>query len=245
MSRFPPPSQPRLSVVVPFFNEAANVSAVLREVRQALPQAEIVAVDDGSQDGTWSRICEEDAVIGLRLTANRGQSAAIYAGLQLATGCFRATMDGDGQNDPADFPALLEAADQPGVDVAVGYRAQRKDVWSKRVASRFANRIRRAFLHDGVRDTGCSLKVFRAELVDDLVAFNGLHRYLPAFWKAHGRHVVEVPVNHRPRQAGTSKYSNWERALRGLYDLVGVAWLLNRKVQFPPREVRYPPPTDE
>ena len=229
---------------MPFFNEADNVVAVLTELREAVPLAEVVAVDDGSADDTWALIQSVPEVRGLRLTENRGQSAAIYAGLQRARGHYRATMDGDGQNDPADFPALLKAAMAKGVDVAVGFRAKRKDVWSRRVASKFANRIRRLFLNDGVRDTGCSMKVFREELVDDLVAFNGLHRYLPAIWKAHERVIVEVPVNHRPRAAGTSKYTNWERALRGLYDLIGVGWLLHRQVRFPAQDTYEPPEKD-
>jgi dolichol-phosphate mannosyltransferase len=219
------------SIVVPFYNEEACVKSVLDEIRSCQPQAEIIAVDDGSSDGTWSIISSMEGIEGVKLTENRGQSAAIYAGLMHAVSDVVVLLDGDGQNDPSDIESLI--AKLPGADVVVGYRAKRKDTWSRRVASKIANRIRRLFLDDGVRDTGCSLKVFARQHVELLVPFNGLHRYLPAIFTKASLKIDEVPVNHRPRVEGISKYTNWERALRGIYDLIGVAWLLNRKVHFP------------
>ncbi|KAF0095658.1 MAG: dolichol-phosphate mannosyltransferase [Puniceicoccaceae bacterium 5H] len=224
---------PPVSVVVPFFNEEESVQPVLEELRRCLPDAEIIAVDDGSKDRTWELITAMTDIRGLRLTENRGQSGALYAGLRAARAPICAMMDGDGQNDPADLPKMVEVVQRGEADVVVGRRAKRRDTWSRRVASKVANRIRRSFLDDGVHDTGCSLKVFKKEAVELLVPFNGLHRYLPAIFKHAGLRMTEIPVNHRARERGTSKYTNWDRALRGIYDLVGVSWLLKRKVVFP------------
>jgi dolichol-phosphate mannosyltransferase len=160
----------------------------------------------------------------------------MYAGMRAATGEFIVLMDGDGQNDPADIEKLMDRLEQDGADVACGQRVKRRDTWSRRAASRTANAIRRIFLNDGIHDTGCSLKVFRREQVDLLVPFNGLHRYLPALFKHAGLRLIEVPVHHRARARGVSKYTNWNRALRGIYDLFGVCWLLNRKVIYPKLE---------
>ena len=222
------------SVVVPFYNEGELVAEVLGELRQQLPGAEIVAVDDGSSDDTWARILDAAGVRGLRFTRNQGQSAAIYHGLRAATQPVVGIMDGDGQNDPAGFLPLLAEFRKGNADVVCGYRRQRHDSWRRRVASRIANAIRRFFLDDGASDTGCSQKVFRREAVELLVPFRGMHRYLPAIFRHAGLRIVEIPVNHRPRRRGQSKYSNWTRAMHGIYDLVGVAWLLNRKI-IPPQ----------
>lgn len=225
-----------LSVVVPFFDEGPIVDSVLDELRHCLPRAEIVAVDDGSRDDTWARILAAPGVRGVRFTRNQGQSAAMYWGLKAATQPLVGVMDGDGQNDPASFAGLVRELRAGNADVACGYRARRRDTWSRRAASRIANAIRRAILDDGARDTGCSQKVFRREHAELLVPFRGMHRYLPAIFRQAGLRMVEVEVNHRPRSGGRSKYSNWRRALDGIYDLFGVAWLLERKL---------PPPTLE
>jgi dolichol-phosphate mannosyltransferase len=225
-----------VSIIIPFYNEEESVIPVLEEAHAACPAAEIIAVDDGSEDSTWKGICLCGFARGLRLTDNRGQSAAMYAGMREASGDVIALMDGDGQNDPHDFPAMVEKLEQSGADVVCGYRAERKDTWSRRTASKVANRIRRAILDDGVRDTGCSVKVFRKEHVELLLPFNGLHRYLPAIFKHAGLTIEQVPVNHRMRSLGMSKYTNWERALRGIYDLFGVRWLLKRKTVYPKME---------
>ncbi|PTY05194.1 glycosyltransferase [Opitutaceae bacterium EW11] len=223
--------KPSISVVIPFFNEEENVSELLREVRQACPEAEIVAVDDGSRDATQQRILAEPGVRLVAMGRNLGQSAALYAGLQQARGEICVMLDGDGQNDPADIPALVEALSR--ADVACGYRKNRRDTWNRRIASRIGNGVRRWFLHDGIRDTGCSLKAMRRVDVRFLVPFNGLHRYIPALLKNAGLCVVEVPVNHRPRLRGVSKYTIGGRALRGIRDLIGVSWLLQRQIRFP------------
>ncbi|MGC4014838.1 MAG: glycosyltransferase family 2 protein [Luteolibacter sp.] len=219
----------KLSIVVPFYNEEETVADVVAEILRAVPGAEVIAVDDGSKDRTWEILSAIPGIRAMRFQQNRGQSAAMYAGMRQASREIVALMDGDGQNDPADFPKLVEALEQ-GADVACGYRANRQDTASRRYASKIANKIRRAFLHDGVRDTGCSLKAFRREAVDHLVPFNGMHRYIPAQLLRAGMKIVELPVNHRGRMAGTSKYTNWDRALRGIHDLIGVSWLLKRKV---------------
>ncbi len=221
------------SVVIPFYNEDECVRSVLEEVKTSQPNAEIIAVDDGSCDGTWAAICSLSGVRGLRLTENRGQSAAMYAGMRAATGEVIVLMDGDGQNDPSDIEKLIDLLEGEKLDVVCGQRVKRRDTLSRRVASRSANAIRRSILNDGISDTGCSLKAFRREHVELLVPFNGLHRYLPAIFKHAGLRIAETPVNHRARTQGVSKYTNWNRALRGIYDLFGVRWLLNRKVVYP------------
>jgi dolichol-phosphate mannosyltransferase len=225
-----------LSVVVPVYNEAPIVAAVLAELRACLPQAEVIAVDDGSDDETWDRIRATAGVRGLRFLRHCGQSAAIYWGLRAATQPLVGIMDGDGQNDPAAFASLVGELRNGRAEVACGYRQARHDRWSRRAASRFANAIRRIILKDGARDTGCSQKVFRREHRELLVPFRGMHRYLPAIFCRAGLSVSEVPVNHRARLGGISKYDNWRRARAGIYDLVGVAWLLSRKVPPPPTE---------
>lgn len=225
-----------LSVVVPFYDEGPLVTDTLAELAVCLPRAEVIAVDDGSTDDTWQRIRDARGVRGLRFARNAGQSAAIYAGLHAATRPLVGIMDGDGQNDPAGFAPLAREVLEGRADVACGYRANRRDSWNRRAASRIGNGVRRAFLRDGIRDTGCSMKVFRRELVDLLVPFRGLHRYLPAIFRKAGARIVEVPVNHRPRRGGTSKYDNWSRARDGVGDVAGVAWLLDRKLRLPPME---------
>ena len=228
-------SAPGLSLVIPFYNEEESVEGVLAEARQCLPDAEILAVDDGSSDRTWEIIAGRADIRGIRLDPNQGQSAAILAGLRRARGPFCALLDGDGQNDPRDVQKLLDQLHAEGVDVVCGYRGKRRDSWSRRAASRWANRIRRAVVDDPVRDTGCSLKVFRREAVELLIPFNGMHRFLPAFFAHAGLRIAEAPVHHRPRRHGTSKYTNWDRALRGVHDLIGVRWFLRRRVD--PRRV--------
>lgn len=220
-----------LSIVLPFFNEVESASWVLDEVRAMYPSAEVIAVDDGSSDGTWERLRAAPGVVAVRLAQNRGQSAALWIGLQRATRRLCAVLDGDGQNDPADIATMVAALGD--ADVVCGYRQQRRDSWKKRAASRLANAVRRSLLKDGVRDTGCSLKVFPRRHVGVLVPFDGMHRFLPALFLGVGLRIIEVPVNHRPRRFGRSKYGNLSRALRGLYDLVGVSWLLRRQIRFP------------
>jgi dolichol-phosphate mannosyltransferase len=242
--RSSPPAFATVSIVVPFYNEEECVEFVLEELVACQPGAEIVAVDDGSRDRTWEILRSVPGVTPLRLTQNRGQSGALYAGLRYASGDILVMLDGDGQNDPADIAKLVDLLRSGTCDVAVGRRAKRRDTWSRRVASRIANRVRRLFLHDGISDTGCSLKAIHRDHVDLLVPFNGLHRFLPAIFTHAGLKIAEVDVNHRERKAGVSKYTNLDRAIRGLYDLVGVCWLLQRKVILPALEEGTPPPAN-
>jgi dolichol-phosphate mannosyltransferase len=219
-----------LSIVVPFYNEEECVRQVLDEIRTAQPGAEIIAIDDGSTDKTAAVLGDIPGLKVVKFGRNRGQSAALYAGLRAATGEIIAMMDGDGQNDPHDIGKLVAALDK--YDVAYGVRAKRRDSFSRIIASRFANAIRRFSLGDSASDTGCSLKVIRREHVKFLVPFNGMHRYLPALFANSGLSAVEIEVNHRPRKTGVSKYTLGGRALRGIWDLIGVRWLLARRVDW-------------
>ncbi|MEM1157412.1 MAG: glycosyltransferase family 2 protein [Verrucomicrobiota bacterium] len=220
----------KCSVIIPFYNELENVKNVLEEVRTVMPDAEILAVDDGSTDGTAEAICSVDAVRYLTNEKNLGQSAALYHGLLAATSEVCVIMDGDGQNDPSDIPRLLEL--MRDYDVVCGYRKNRQDNFQRRLASRIANTIRSSFLNDGIRDTGCSLKAIRKDHVRFLVPFNGLHRFLPALLRNAGLTIKEEPVNHRPRLRGESKYTIGGRALRGIRDLFGVSWLMARQIRW-------------
>lgn len=203
---------------------------VLDEIRSVHPTSEIIAVNDGSTDSTPSLLGGISGVKIVSFPANRGQSAALYAGLRAATGDVVAMMDGDGQNDPNDIGRLVAALEN--YDVAYGVRAKRRDSPNRIVASRLANAIRRIALGDSASDTGCSLKVIRRDHVKFLVPFNGMHRYLPAFFANAGLRAVEIEVNHRPRMTGASKYTLGGRALRGIWDLFGVRWLLARRVDW-------------
>ncbi|MGQ9365156.1 glycosyltransferase family 2 protein [Azospirillum sp. ST 5-10] len=240
----------RLSVVIPVFNEAENVIPLLDEVEAALAghgPFEVVFVDDGSTDDTVARLAgrvaasagRRDAVRVVRHLQRSGQSAAVRTGAKAARGAWIATLDGDGQNDPADIPALIARAGEADHPLLVGgLRRTRRDTWSKRAASRFANGLRQAMLKDGCADTGCGLKLFRRDAFLDLPYFGAMHRFLPALFRAHGHPVAYVPVNHRPRQRGTSKYTNLRRGLIGVVDLLGVYWLKRRTQLSPAVEER-------
>jgi dolichol-phosphate mannosyltransferase len=228
---------PAVSVIVPLFNEEENVPILQSELRAALSglDHEIVFVDDGSVDRTVDRIEPAPNISVIRFEKNAGQSAAIYAGLQAARGATAVLIDGDLQNDPADIPRLL-AEIAGGADVVCGYRVKRKDTALKRVTSRIANAVRSRFTKDGVRDTGCTLKAMRRECVSALVPFKGMHRFIPALIKGAGYRLVEIPVNHRPRRFGESKYGLGNRALRATIDMFGVRWLLARRLNHKIRE---------
>ncbi|MDR1305379.1 MAG: glycosyltransferase family 2 protein [Verrucomicrobiales bacterium] len=220
----------KVSIIIPFYNEEDNVRALLLETRECQPAAEIIAVDDGSTDGTAAQIRSVSGVRYLSNGRNLGQSAALYHGLRAAAGDVCVMLDGDGQNDPRDIDKLL--ANIGEYDLVCGYRAARRDTWWRRVASRIGNGCRRLALPDPIRDTGCTLKAIRREHIRHLVPFNGLHRYLAALSAAAGLKICEVPVNHRERQRGVSKYTVSGRAWRGLYDLFGVGWLLRRQIHW-------------
>ena len=224
---------PFLSVVVPVRNEAPNIEPLIAEIRAALAGVahEIVYVDDGSDDDTPS-VLRAMAAQGVRVLRHRvgcGQSAAIVSGVRAAQGTWIATLDGDGQNDPADIPALLARAEREGGLVLIaGHRTRRRDSAVKRFTSRLANRIRAGLLGDATPDTGCGLKMFQRAAFLELPAFDHMHRYLPALFIRAGGRVVSVPVNHRPRTRGASKYGTLDRLWVGIFDLVGVFWLQRR-----------------
>lgn len=226
-----------LSVVVPVFNEQDNVEGLVHEITSALRGVvafEIVFVDDHSTDRTPEVLRrlkgEVPELRVIRHLSNSGQSTAIRTGVKAARGAWIATLDGDGQNDPADIPKLLAQRDAAPSDVKMlaGWRVDRKDSGSKRWASKAANAIRTLMLRDDTPDTGCGTKLFEREAFLDLPFFNHMHRYLPALMQRAGWRTVSVPVNHRPRGSGVSKYTNLGRALVGVADLRGVAWLIRR-----------------
>jgi dolichol-phosphate mannosyltransferase len=226
-----------VSVVVPLYNEEQSVAMLQRELADALTGVdyEIIFVDDGSQDETVARIAADPRTRVLRFKKNAGQSAAIFAGLQAARSEIAVLIDGDLQNDPADIPRLLAEISR-GADLVCGYRAQRKDTLLKRTTSRVANFVRSRFTRDGVRDTGCTLKAMRRDCIAALVPFKGVHRFIPALVKGAGYRLVEIPVNHRPRRFGQSKYGLGNRALRATIDMFGVRWLLSRRLNYKLRE---------
>jgi len=228
---------PAVSVVVPVFNEEENVSILQPELRAALSglDYEIVFVDDGSTDRSAEKIETASNIRILRFERNTGQSAALYAGICAARGETIVMIDGDLQNDPADIPRLLEQISR-GADLVCGYRAKRKDTLTKRMTSRIANFVRSRFTKDHVRDTGCTLKAMRRECADALVPFKGMHRFIPALIRGAGYRLVEIPVNHRPRRFGQTKYGFGSRALRATVDMFGVRWLLSRRFNYKIRD---------
>jgi dolichol-phosphate mannosyltransferase len=230
-------NSPEISVVVPLFNEEESIGILQTELRAALKglDYEIILVDDGSVDRTAERIETAPNIRIIRFEKNSGQSAAIYEGLTAARGGTLVIIDGDLQNDPVDIPKLL-AEIARGADLVCGYRVKRRDTLVKRATSRIANAVRSRYTKDGVRDTGCTLKAMRRECVSTLLPFKGMHRFIPALVKAAGFRLVEVPVNHRPRRFGQSKYGLGNRALRATIDMFGVRWLLSRRLNYRIRE---------
>jgi dolichol-phosphate mannosyltransferase len=233
----------KVSVVVPVYNEEENVPRLAEEFAQLvgkLADFEVLLVDDGSKDGTWAAIQAAAKVHpflrGVRSVNNRGQSAAMILGLNEAKGDVLVTMDGDLQNNPADIPQLV--AKIGAADVVCGYRAKRKDTWSRRVASKIGNSIRNKITNDGLRDTGCSLKAFKRECLADLPALTGTHRFMGAYFRINGRTIEQIPVDHRFRQFGVSKYTNLKRLPKTTYDLFGFAWFRSRVFKRPDRVER-------
>ncbi len=236
-------NNPDFSVVVPLYNEAGSVGILQKEITLALTghNYELIMVDDGSTDGTRQHIGDGPNVRVLQFKKNAGQSAALLAGMRAARGRLIVLLDGDLQNDPHDIPRLL-AEVEGGADLVCGYRAFRKDTVVKRLSSWIANFVRSRFVGDGVRDTGCTLKAMRSSCVHALVPFKGVHRFIPAFVKGAGFKVVEIPVNHRPRRFGASKYGLRSRAVRATLDMFGVRWLQSRRLDLAFTEFQRSPP---
>jgi dolichol-phosphate mannosyltransferase len=235
-----PTAAPELAVVVPVKNEADNIAPLIGEIHAVLRPRwpfEIVYVDDGSDDATAIRLAEASTTYPeLRVVRHRyscGQSQAVASGVKAARAPVIVTLDGDGQNDPADIPALVErllAEPRDGRDglLIAGCRQRRRDTMVRRLSSRIANRVRAGLLGDATPDSGCGLKVFSRGAFLEMPRFDHMHRFLPALMIRQGGRVVSVPVNHRPRQRGASKYGVWNRLWVGIVDLLGVMWLQRR-----------------
>jgi dolichol-phosphate mannosyltransferase len=225
------------SVVVPVCNEAENVEPLAREIHAALSSRsyEMIFVDDGSTDDTAAILDKLKAALPalrvLRHSFRSGQSAAVASGVRAARAPWVATLDGDGQNDPADIPKLIAARDGNegrGVQLFMGNRTTRKDTPFRRLQSRIANGVRGSLLGDGTPDTGCGIKLFSRDVFLELPRFDHMHRFLPALFQRQGARVISVPVNHRPRLRGTSKYGMLNRLWVGIVDICGVMWLRRR-----------------
>jgi len=224
----------KISFVIPVYNEEGNLQQLWEQIARVTDRLQIdfqlLLVDDGSTDGSFDLIrslAEQHPQIGyLRLARNSGQSAALYAGFQAADGDVIVTMDADLQNDPADLPEMLRYYGD--YDMVTGWRYNRQDSLSKKIGSRIGNGFRNWLTSENIHDTGCSLKVMRAEMLKRIKMFRGLHRFLPTLMRLEGARVKEVKVNHRPRLHGESKYTNLRRGIEGFYDVIAVRWMQKR-----------------
>jgi glycosyltransferase involved in cell wall biosynthesis len=238
------PAAPDLSVVFPVYNEEENLPILMAEIARALDPTgrpyEVIAVDDGSRDRSLAVLDELRAKYPqlrvLTFAKNSGQTAALDAGWRAARGRYVVSLDADLQNDPADIPAMLRKLEDGGVDMVIGVRVNRNDTWSRRMQSRIGNGVRNWLTHDQVTDTGCSLKLVKREAVEKVKLFTGMHRFLPTLVRMQGYKVMEMPVNHRARQFGVSKYGAMNRAFRGLADCLAVRWMGKRLLTYEVRE---------
>ncbi len=236
--------QPHLSVVVPVYNEQEALGEVLDELRTALDEAaldwEAIIVDDGSSDATAQVVAGRAAADPrfrlLRFVRNCGQTAAFDAGFRAARGRLVGMMDGDGQNDPRDFPRLLGALEREGVDMMCGVRATRRDSIVRRISSRIANGTRNRLTGESVTDVGCSIRVFRRACFERIKLYEGMHRFFPTLFRIEGWRIGEMPVGHRPRQKGKSKYGIHNRLWRGIRDLMAVRWMQSRALRYQLRQ---------
>ncbi|NQU68596.1 MAG: glycosyltransferase family 2 protein [Candidatus Marinimicrobia bacterium] len=225
------------SIVIPVYNEQENLPTLLTEVTAVMQKVnepyEVILIDDGSTDGSFhimtSSASMDPHIHPFRLSQNSGQSAALAAGFQLAKGKYVITMDSDLQNDPADIGKMTPFLQT--YDMVTGWRQKRNDTWLKRVSSRFANTVRNTLSRENITDTGCSLKIMDRQYLSKIKMFKGMHRFLPTLMKMEGASVIEIPVNHRSRVAGDSKYGTWDRAFSGLRDLLVVRWMQDRFIK--------------
>jgi glycosyltransferase involved in cell wall biosynthesis len=235
---------PDLSVVFPVYNEEENIPILLDEIAKALAgkpwSYEVIAVDDGSTDRSLAVLHEQRAKHPqLRILAfekNSGQTAALDAAWRAARGTYIVSLDADLQNDPADIPKMMETLVGGGVDMIIGVRVNRHDTWSRKMQSRIGNGVRNWLTNDQITDTGCSLKLVRREAIDRLKLYTGMHRFLPTLVRMQGYKVAEMPVNHRARQFGVSKYGAMNRAFRGLADCLAVRWMGKRMLTYRVKE---------
>jgi dolichol-phosphate mannosyltransferase len=224
----------RFSLVMPAYNEEASIPPLAKEIEQALAGRdwECLWVDDCSSDSTLAVIQElcgrEPRHRAVTLARNSGQSAALMAGFRHATGDVIGTMDSDGQNNPADLPKMLDLLVSSGADLVNGRRAKRRDTWVRKLSSRIANAYRNTLTGESVSDVGCAIRVFRRECVRQLPPFRGMHRFLPTLIKLDGWSIVEIPVDHRPREQGSSKYGINNRLWVGILDTFGMMWIKSR-----------------
>jgi glycosyltransferase involved in cell wall biosynthesis len=236
--------QPDLSVVFPVFNEEENIPILLDEIAKALDGKgwtyEIVAVDDGSRDRSLAVLREQRAkhptLRILSFEKNSGQTAALDAAWRGARGRFVVSLDADLQNDPADIPKMMTKLEQSGADMVIGVRVNRNDTWSRRMQSKIGNGVRNWITRDNITDTGCSLKLVRREAIDRVTLYTGMHRFLPTLVRLRGYKVIEMPVHHRARQFGVSKYGAMNRAFRGLADCLAVRWMSKRMLDYKVKE---------
>jgi glycosyltransferase involved in cell wall biosynthesis len=233
---------PELSLVVPVYNERDSLSLLVGEIAVALAgrRYEIVTVDDGSTDGSLDVLkglkADHPELHVVALTPHAGQTAAFAAGFRAARGRVIVTLDADLQNNPADIPGLVAQLDVSGATAVAGYRVGRRDTGWKLLQSRIANAVRNWLNGETIRDTGCSLKAFRAEAVRALPLYNGMHRFLPTLIKLHGGSVTEMPVQHRPRRFGRTKYGMWNRVFRSFTDALAVRWMQRRALRYQVKE---------
>ena len=228
----------RYSVVIPLKDEEGNIGELIQElepVMNSLKQNwELICIDDGSIDETpdiLQKLAKEKTYLRVVTFAkNYGQSSAFDAGFKLAKGDFIITLDGDRQNDPRDILALIQAI--PNYDLVSGYRQKRQDPWSKRWISRLANFVRSRLCHDQMQDTGCSLKIYRAACLSHIKLFQGMHRFLPTLFKIEGFKVKEIPVSHRKRTQGQTKYHFWNRSFNTIADMLAVRWMYKRQLRY-------------
>ncbi|TYO97694.1 dolichol-phosphate mannosyltransferase [Geothermobacter ehrlichii] len=227
----------KISFVIPVYNEEENLPQLWEQIARVTAHLnvdfQLLFIDDGSTDGSLDLIRDLAArhpQIGyLHLARNSGQSAALYAGFQAADGDIIVTMDADLQNDPADLPEMLRYYGE--YDMVIGWRHQRQDSLSKKIASRIGNGFRNWLTNENIHDTGCSLKVMRADMLKRIKMFHGLHRFLPTLMRLEGARIKEIKVNHRPRLYGTSKYTNLRRGIEGFYDVIAVRWMQKRHLK--------------